>query len=274
MFRQNPWHTGTPATLTLGSGERLANGNFRFQIHGVAGMVCQVNASHNLISWITIPTAQATVTLTGGTDTFTDLEQNPGFAYRFYRVRSGPILSLNSLGYVAVDVPSGSSMIANQLNNPAGNTVAVLLPTAPVGTTLYKWNETSQQYYPANTFAVGWSDPNMTLNPGEGVLVQAGAATTFTFVGDVPQGTLANPLPASLSIRSAMVPQTGPIDSLLGYPNVVGDVINRYNNAAGAYESYTCLGSSWSPLLAPRVGESFWINTGTARTWTRTFRVW
>src|SRR6185503_7860435 len=201
-------------------------------------------------------------------------QANPGCAYRCYRVRSGPILSFNSLGYVAVDVPSGSSMIANQLNNPAGNTVAVLLPNAPVGTTLNKWNETTQHYYPANTFAVGWSDPNMTLNPGEGVLVQAGAATTFTFVGDVPQGTLANPFPASLSLRIAMVPQSGPIDTLLAYPNAVGDTVYRYNNATGGYVTYTCLGSYWSPLLAPRVGESFWISTGTARTWSRAFSVW
>src|SRR5439155_17844452 len=88
-----------------------------------------------------------------------------------------------------------------------------------------KWNEATQQF-DLNTFSGGaWSIPNMTLNPGEGVFVQPGSATTFTFIGEVPQGTLASPFPSGDSIRSSMVPQSGPIDTLLGLPLINNDVI-------------------------------------------------
>jgi len=115
----------------------------------------------------------------------------------------------------------------------------------------------------------------MTLNPGEGVLVQPGAATTFTFIGNARQGLLANPFPSGLSIRSSMVAQTGPIDTLLGFAPINGDTVYRYNNAAGGYDSYTYSGGVWIPSVpTPRVGESIWIDTTTARTWTRNFTVW
>lgn len=164
-------------------------------------------------------------------------------------------------------------MVANQLDNPAGNTVGVLLPGPPNGTTLYKWNETTQQYE-GNNYFFGWSNPNMTLNPGEGALVQPGSATAFTFIGSLRQGVLANPYPSNFSIRSSLVPQTGPIDTALGFQPSNGDRIDRYNNANGAYDIYQFLFGAWSPAVpVPRVGEAFWVS-GTGSTWNRTFTVW
>jgi len=238
-------------------------------------MNCSIDGSHNLESWSTL----GSVTLpAGGTANFTD-NQASGYPYRFYRARSDSIFSYNSLGYTAVGVPTGLSMIANQLNNPAGGTVGVLLPNVPEGTTLYKWNETTQQF-DGNTFSGGaWSNPNMTLNPGEGVFVQPGSATAFTFIGEVPQGTLANPFPSGDSTRSSLVPQTGPIDTFLGLPLINGDVIYRYDNAAGGYQGYLYSSDgqsyAWVPEVpVPRVGESFTIRTSAPRTWTRSFTVW
>ena len=214
----------------------------------------------------------------GGSATFMDTQAS-GYPHRFYRARSGAILSYNSLGYLVVNVPSGDSMIANQLDNPAGNTVGVLLPNPPDGTTLYKWNEGAQQFV-INSFESGdeggffWSDPNMTLNPGEGALIQPGAPTTFTFLADLRQGTLANPYPSNVSMRSSMVPQTGPLDTALGFQPVQGDRIDRMNNAAGAYDPYVFFAGGWFPTVPiPRVGESFWVS-GTGSTWTRAFLIW
>ena len=276
MFRQNPRHTGNPATLTLASGVVLGNLDFQFEIRGLSGMTCQIEGSDNLIAWNPLPDPFDPTLITlpaGGVATFTD-DQASGYPYRFYRVRSGAILSYNSLGYVAVDVPSGYSMVANQLDNPAGNTVGVLLPDPPLWSNLYKWNETTQQY-DINTFTFGgWNDPNMTLNPGEGVLVQPGAATAFTFIGDVRQGMLSNPFPTGNSIRSSMAPQTGEIDTALGFEPLVGDTIYRWNNASGGYDTYVYFPGGWDQEVIPRVGESFWIETGTGRTWTRGFAVW
>lgn len=270
MYRRNPWHTGNPATLTLASGVRLGDFDFQFQLRGLNGMNCTIEGSHNLESWATLGTVPLPA---GGVATFTDVQAS-GYPHRFYRARSGPILSYNSLGYTAIAVPTGYSMVANQVDNPAGNTVGVLLPNPPEGTTLQKWNEGSQGW-DGNTFSFGsWSSPNMTLNPGEGALVQPGAATTFTFIGDVRQGTLANPYPGSFAIRSSLVPQSGPIDTALGFQPIEGDRIDRYNNAAGGYDIYQFLGGAWFPAVPiPRVGESIWIS-GTAGTWTRAFTVW
>ena len=272
MYRRNPWHTGNPATLTLASGARLPGFQFQLQVRGLSGMNCSIDGSHNLESWSTL----GSVTLpTGGTANFTD-NQASGYPYRFYRARSDSIFSYNSLGYVAVDVPASDSMVANQLDNPAGNTVGVLLPSPPNGTTLYKWNEATQQYE-GNNYLFGWSNPNMTLNPGEGVFAQPGSATTFTFIGNLRQGMLANPFPAGFSIRSSIVPQTGPIDALLGFAPINGDTAYRWNRAIGAYDSYTYDAGlqAWFPEVpAPQVGESVWIDTTTARTWTRNFTVW
>src|SRR5688572_8471722 len=119
----------------------------------------------------------------------------------------------------------------------------------------------------------------MTLNPGEGVVVQPGFATAFTFIGVVPQGSLANPFPSGDSIRSSMVPQTGPVDTLLGVPLINNDTIFRYDNASGNLLGYTYFIDdetyAWVPEVpVPRVGQSFWIRTTTARTWNRNFTVW
>jgi hypothetical protein len=175
---------------------------------------------------------------------------------------------------MAVDVPSGDSMFANQLDNAAGNTVGVLLPNPPESTTVSKWDEVTQQLIPNSYQSGQWSDPNMKLNPGEGAFVQPGTATTFTFVGDLRQGKLANPYPSNYSMRSSMVPQTGPLDTALGFQPVQEDMIFRWNNTTGDFDLYTFAGGAWNPTLPiPRVGESFMIY-GTASTWTRTFSIW
>src|SRR5438128_4849705 len=153
------------------------------------------------------------------------------------------------------------------------------MPRIAVKPTLQKWNEATQ-HFDLNTFSAGaWSIPSMTLNPGEGVFVQPTTATYFTFIGDVPQGTLANPFPSGDSIRSSMVPQTGPIDTDLGLPLINNDVIYRYDNAAGNLVGYVYYSDgqsyAWVPEVpVPRVGESFWIRTTTSRTWSRKFAIW
>jgi hypothetical protein len=273
MFRHNPWHTGNPATLTLASGVRLGDLDFQFQVRGLSGMNCSVEGSQNLESWSTL----GSVTLpTGGSATFTDVQAS-GYQHRFYRARSGAILSYNSLGYVAVPVPTGYSMIANQLDNPAGNAVGVLLPSPPDGTTVYEWDENTDQFV-INVFWLGvWSNPNMTLNPGEGVLVLPGALTTFSFVGSLRQGALANPVPSGMSIRSSMVPQTGILDIDLGYPVAEGDTVLRYDNATASYITDSFVDGQWEgddPPPRPRVAESFWITTSAAKDWLREFSVW
>ena len=72
-----------------------------------------------------------------------------------------------------------------------------------------------------------------------------------------------------------MVPQTGALDTILGFLPINGDGILRWNNVTGAYDSYSFVDGAWDPVVPiPRVGESIWIYPASARTWTRTFNVW
>ena len=49
------------------------------------------------------------------------------------------VYSVNSVGYINLSVPAGFSMIANQLDNGTGNTVADVL-TVPDGTVVFKYD--------------------------------------------------------------------------------------------------------------------------------------
>src|SRR5947207_7701785 len=126
------------------------------------------------------------------------------------------VYSLNVVGYVNASIAGGGTsgkfqMIANPLNT-TNNTVASLLPAPPDGTTLFKWTGTA---FVSTTFFLGaWSDGTFTLNPGEGGIVQSSAPFTNTFVGEVMQGSLANPYPAGFSIKASQVPQAGTLTQL------------------------------------------------------------
>lgn len=190
------------------------------------------------------------------------------------------VYSVNSVGYINVTVPAGKlAMIANQLNS-ANMTIGGLLANAPDGATVY-------QYLPNGTFNIatylgflGAWDPTDTipLAPGGGLFAFNPDASpwTITFVGEVPQGNLSNPIPNGLAIRSSIVPQGGGLTSVLQYPAEDGDTCYQYNPANGSYTINTYLGflGSWDPAEpTPAVGESFYIQSGSAKSWTRTFSV-
>jgi hypothetical protein len=187
---------------------------------------------------------------------------------------SAQVYSVNVVGYINVDVPTGFSMIANQLDS-GNNTVGSLMPSVPDNTTLFKFNPTTGAYV-ANTFEFGeWGDPTMTLNPGEGAFIQnlSGALFKALFVGEVKQGALSTPLVKGFQIVSSQVPQAGAVDSILGFVPEEGDTVYRFNNATGAYSAATYEFGEWvAPVL--NVGEAFFLDKqGDGTAWTRTFNV-
>jgi hypothetical protein len=186
------------------------------------------------------------------------------------------VYSVNSVGYINLSVPTGFSMIANQLDNGTGNLVPDIL-TVPDGTVIFKYNP-STSGYDNNTFLFGsWTDPNMTLDPGEGVFINnsSGAAIGLTFVGEVPQNAASNgTVGLGFSISASKVPQAGGVVSELEFPAGDGDVVFKFNNTLSAYENYTFLFGSWSPAEpAIAVGESFFVNKQVAAAWDRDFSV-
>jgi hypothetical protein len=149
-----------------------------------------------------------------------------------------------------------------------------LIPVAPEGTTLYKFNPATGAYQ-GNAFEFGaWADPTMTLNPGEGAFVLNPTVAFFNalFVGEVKQGPLSTPLVAGFQIVASQVPQSGALDTVLGFPVAEGDTVYLFNNATGSYAGSTFEFGEWVAPV-PKVGEAFFVNKVAAGTWTRTFTV-
>src|SRR5262249_38945303 len=152
-----------------------------------SGAQIDVGASADLVTWTTL----GQVMLTGGSYSFVDI--GAGVAgHRFYRAKEGSACSANLYGFIKVSVPGkvggagGLALVANQLNNPAGNTIAVLLPNVPNATKVLKFNVASQSFQTATKvpFLPGWvggSGPSTTLNPGEGAYIQNPTSTALTF---------------------------------------------------------------------------------------------
>lgn len=183
------------------------------------------------------------------------------------------VYSVNAVGYINLDLPTGFSMIANQLNN-GDNTLNTVLKDAPLGTTIYKFvNGTFSQ---SSTYIPGvlWT-PNLTLKPGEGAFIQLSAPAKFTLVGEVPQGTAAAPLtqaiPSGFSIQSSQVPQSAPLNTM-SFPADTGDTV--YFFRSGNYTGTTFItGVGFNPPLQPNVGEAFFVQKGAAGNWNRIFSV-
>ncbi|MDB6017776.1 MAG: hypothetical protein JWR19_2265, partial [Pedosphaera sp.] len=132
--------------------------------------------------------------------------------------------------------------------------------------------------YTISTFRSGpgvWSGSGgeVSLNPGEGGFFKNTTPTNLVlgFVGEVPQGTLTNALPAGYSMRRSMVPQAGPLDTLLGFPGAEGDVVYRWINGGWITSTYRAA-TGWSgsaPTL--NLSEAIFISKAAATTWTRSF---
>jgi hypothetical protein len=212
------------------------------------------------------------------------------------------VYSVNAVGYVNQTVPpNGLAILAvplNGTNNSMNTTMPI--PNGYDGTTAYRFDVDQQTYRDPIGWieGFGWfsaSDPDPTVNPGEGVWIQnfAGTALALTFVGEVPAGTLNNALPGGnhLKLASSVVPKNLPIGDVataattLGFPAVDSDTLFLFDPATQAYkEPYGYIQDfGWfsanaddpgpqGPTIAP--GTGFWSQKpGAAATWTQTFSV-
>lgn len=191
------------------------------------------------------------------------------------------VFSVNAVGYVNVTIPAGRlALISNPLDAGAGNnTVAKLFPAGPLQ--IFKYTGTGYVISSYDDLDGAYSNPNTTVEPGEGVFVRNNGTTpvTITFVGEVKQGSLTNPLPNGLSIRSSQVPQTADV-KVLGFPGVDGDQIFKFKVDSQNYDSYLFDGleNDWTlngainvPVI--NVGEAVFVRKNGAGSWNRTFSV-
>jgi hypothetical protein len=122
----------------------------------------------------------------------------------------------------------------------------------------------------------------MTLAPGEGAFLFAGAAFSSTFVGEVALSSSV-PIVRGFQMISSALPQSLPLTGNppagLGFPIANADEIYQFSNAIGGYVANTYNGA-WEgdgngATPVPAIGESFFFNrtTAAAGSWTRTFSV-
>ena len=191
------------------------------------------------------------------------------------------VYSVNIVGYVNLAIPHGFSMVANQLNNSVNNQLATVIPTPPNASFFYKFNNATSSYTIDDYTDGSWegdTSGTMTLNPGEGVFVNATDAFTATFVGEV-QLVSHVPVPHGFSIISSPIPQQGLLDPDLGYVPGNGDFVYQFQNASSSYRINDFADGAWegddggaSPTI--HVGEAFFLfNNNAPHNWDRIFTV-
>jgi len=263
-------------------------GTYTLSVAAVVGAaelaITRVSGTQVAISWNPpLGILQETAAISA-TPTWVDSpnQANPGTntisGHKFFSVRDG--IPSNCVGYVSLSLTTTFSLIANQLDDKRGNLVTNLFTGLPNQTVIYKFNGFS---YDSLTYLEtrGWTPSahhQMTLAPGEGVLVKKPAAAssiTVVFIGEVMEGNLTYPVPLGFGIYGGMVPQAGGITSVHNYLPANQDVVYRFNGVAYFSKTWLQALNRWNPAGEPvvDVGEPVFINSRTVKNWVRTFHV-
>jgi len=210
------------------------------------------------------------------------------------------VYSLNVVGYVNLTLQPGFNMIANPLDfdgTGTNNTIAGVFGTnLPSGSTVYLWVPASGTYVASSYAPAGkggspvWDSVSTnSLNPGQGCFVNLASSVTspitVTVVGNVLQGSLANPnIPATggFGLLGSQVPLAGGLQTVLNYTPTSGDVIEPWdptNQVFGTPYSYAPAGKGGSPVWSPsepviNVGQGFFLDAaGSGEIWTNSFSI-
>ena len=201
------------------------------------------------------------------------------------------VYSVNAVGYVNQNIPTGYSMVANPFVVQT-NTLNALLPLGqvPAFVTLFKFE--GGQYTVAtldpdegwlsNAQPVGDTE---TIVFGDGVfLLNPAAPFTLTWVGEVaqsnPPGTpVTNPLIAGYQIKSSKIPQPGKVTTDLGYPAEPFDTLFKFDTVGQTYNVYTYdPDEGWLRNASPDepqlgIAESAFFLRSAVGSWDRIFSV-
>jgi len=193
------------------------------------------------------------------------------------------VFSVNTVGYVNVDIAPGFQLVANPLRNEGNMTINQLFRNVqggvPPGMQVFAFTGTGFQTATYDDIDNAFLGPaaNVVIEPGDGVFVRNPRTTAIrvTFVGEVQTGTVNNNIPAGFSIKSSEIPIDGNA-STLGFPARPGDQIFKFNTTKQGYDSFTFddIDNAWLPS-APTiaVGESVFVRKAAAATWTQTFNI-
>jgi hypothetical protein len=173
------------------------------------------------------------------------------------------VYSLNVVGYYNVVSPAGGlQMIANQLHTTNDVLSNVLPGPYPDGTIFYFYNNgfTVSAWDTDNT-PNSW-DVDFPMPPGRGGFLRAPVNTTFTFVGEVSQGSLTNNLLHGRTLR-APVPPIQLTLSQMGLPGEDQDIVYQFRGgySVSAFDTDNTP-PSFDTDFTNRVGESFFYFKG------------
>lgn len=193
------------------------------------------------------------------------------------------VYSVNAVGYVQVAFTPGYTFSCNPLHT-TNDTVAGLFPGAPDSSAVYVWDLDAQRFSAPSVFHNGWSS-NYSLAMGKGFVFYTPTPFTNTFVGEVLQGHLVNPIAGNnrLSLIGSLVPQSASLN-VLGLPGSDGDSVylpksptqplsDAYSYFAG-YGWFDPTGISDTNGPAISVGSCFFMqHAGPDTNWVRDFSV-
>jgi hypothetical protein len=213
------------------------------------------------------------------------------------------VYSLNAVGYINVSVPTGFSMIADQLYLTNQQTAQSINDV--FGPTLLNGGATTPDPYAGciifpyynggfgtpliveqTTGAPFWSSlpeaASTSFNPGQAAFIYNPnpAAFTITCVGQVPQGSVTNTLIQGFNMVASIIPQTGALDSDLGIVPGVNDIVFNYVN--GGYTTANIWevvganhfwGLGFSPTNTVGTGMFYYSASATPNVWVRTFTI-
>jgi hypothetical protein len=195
----------------------------------------------------------------------------------------------NILGYAAVTVPSGFSLMANPLSSGltnGANEIGLLIE----GEIIHTWNGTGFDSFSYDPAAGGWLDaqsqpaaPPM-LPPGQGFFFfNPGPPTNVVFSGRIspgPGSTIGMELPSGYSLLASLVPAAvNDISSApVNLPLVDDMLVLTWAGSTYVSTSYDHSIAGWvdanlvpKPAPSYSIGQSFFVfNPGPALAWNQT----
>jgi hypothetical protein len=201
--------------------------------------------------------------------------------------QSTNVYSLNAVGYINVTIEPGYNIISCPLIASPDNTINTLLTNGTgqfKGFKFYPWNSAAGAYGASDTAtATKWAGGGTeTLLPGQaGFIYNPGAATTVTFVGTVPSGSLTNALYPGYNLISSILPTSGLLtNGLMDFNGqVTGDKAYTFNAGAQGYDPSYSVKPNGQWVAAPNVTNVgsglFYYNSQTKVTndWVENFSV-
>ena len=189
-------------------------------------------------------------------------------------------VSSNVVGYTKLSLSKGFNLVANTLDNKAGNDVTALFGALPADSTVFQWNGNGFNALDKVGDGAGdWGEAGYSLAPGTSVFIQASAAKDIVLVGEVLTGLQEVAIVKGNNFVASKIPQSGGLDTALGFSTLAAEsTVFTWDATKGSYVASDYLGGgAWgtdsgsSPVIG--VGQGMVIQSAAAGKWSRTFAI-